>query len=381
MVYGPRIGIQRLKLEEKTMIIGVIREIKEGETRVALTPDGVSSLIRQGHSVLVDKGAGLASGFTDRQFRDAGATILPTAAVWKKSEMVVKVKEPLPQEFQHFRENLILFTYLHLASVPPLARALCQKKVIAVGYETVKLEDDSLPLLTPMSEVAGRVATQIGTHLLHRRGKEGRGLLLGGVTGTGRGDVVVIGGGIVGINAADVAVGLRANVTILDIDKKKVAQLKERYGERANVVLSTPESATKYVENCDLLVGAVLVMGDKAPKVVTKKMVQQMRPGSVIVDVAIDQGGCIETSKLTSHTKPTFVKYGIIHYCVPNMPALAPETSTAALTTATFSYILQVANHGVEKACQANSALALGLQVDKGKVVHPVIKKLFKSLA
>lgn len=364
------------------MIIGVIREIKEGETRVSVTPEGVSQLIRNGHSVLVDKGAGLGSGITDRQFRDAGATILPTTAkIWKMADMVVKVKEPLAQEYAHFRDGLILFTYLHLASVPPLARALCQKKVTALGYETVELTDAKLPLLTPMSEVAGRVASQIGCRLLHRHNKVGRGLLLGGVTGTPKGQVTVIGGGIVGINAADVAVGLGADVTILDIDKKRVAELKQRYGNKATIILSTPDIVADLVAKSDLVVGAVLVAGDKAPKVVTKKMVQQMKPGSVIVDVAIDQGGCIETSKPTSHSRPTYVKYGVLHYCVPNMPAAAPETSTMALTSATFPYILEIANKGVDKAMASDPALALGLQTRGGKIVHPVVKKLFKSLA
>lgn len=363
------------------MIIGIPREIKESETRVAITPAGVSTLIREGHTILIEKGAGLASGFTDRIYRDAGATILPQASrIWKMANMIVKVKEPLPSEYKFFRPNLILFTYLHLASVPALARALCKNHVTAIGYETVEDSDGKLPLLVPMSEVAGRVATQVGARLLHKGPANGKGLLLGGVTGTKKGVITVIGGGIVGVNAAEVAVGLGADVAILDIRTDRLQRLQDKFKGKAHVTMSTPENISSWVKKTDLLIGAVLVAGDKAPKVVTKKMLQTMEAGSVIVDVAVDQGGCVETTKPTTHKNPTFIKYGVIHYCVPNMPALTPQTSTEALTTATLSYIKKIANQGVDGAMHSDPALELGLQIRGGKVVHPVIAKLFKSL-
>ena len=365
------------------MIIGIPKEIKDGETRVAITPAGVSSIIREGHTVLIEKGAGLLSGFVDRVYRDAGATILPQAAkIWKMAHIIVKVKEPLPSEFKHFKPGLLLFTYLHLAGVPALARALCKSQVTAFGYETVEMPDGRLPLLVPMSEVAGRVATQIGARLLHMGVVPGsKGLLLGGVTGTKRGVVTVIGGGVVGVNSAEVAIGLGAEVTILDIKEERIARLKERFKETARVMLSTNENISDWVRQSDLLVGAVLVAGDKAPKVITKKMLQTMESGSVIVDVAIDQGGCVETARPTSHKNPTFIKYNVIHYCVPNMPALTPKTSTEALTSATLPYIRKIAGLGVDGAIKSDSAIALGLQVRSGRVVHPVIAKLFKSLS
>jgi alanine dehydrogenase len=298
------------------------------------------------------------------------------------ADIIIKVKEPLSSEFKFFRPNLILFTYLHLAGVPQLARSLCKSSVTAFGYETVEAAGGKLPLLVPMSEVAGRVATQIGTRLLHRGVAPGaKGLLLGGVTGTRKGTVTVIGGGVVGVNAADVAAGLGADVTILDVREDRLSRLKEKFSGKANVLLSTPENIAAWVKKSDLLVGAVLVAGDKAPKVITKKMLQTMEPGSVIVDVAIDQGGCVETARPTTHKSPTFIKYNVIHYCVPNMPALTPKTSTEALTTATLPYIRKLAGLGVDGAVNSDPAIAMGLQVRGGKVVHPVIAKLFKSLS
>lgn len=364
------------------MIIGVPKEIKEGETRVALTPHGTSGLVRDGHPVLVERGAGLASGFTDRAYRDSGATIMPMAArVWRRADLIVKVKEPLESEYRFFKPGLILFTYLHLAGVPKLARALCRRHVTAIGYETVELEDGRLPLLVPMSEVAGRVATQIGVRLLHRSGDHGKGLLLGGVTGTKKGIVTVIGGGVVGVNAAEVAVGLGAEVTILDVREDRLQRLNKKFDGKAHVQQSTPESIAEWVKKSDLVIGAVLVAGDKAPKVVTKKMLQVMEPGSVIVDVAIDQGGCVETARPTSHKRPTFVKYGVIHYCVPNMPALTPKTSTEALITVTLPYILKLANKGLDPLLAEDPSFAKGLQSRNGKIVYPALAKLFKSLA
>lgn len=363
------------------MIIGIPKEIKESETRVAITPSGVSTLIREGHTVLIEKGAGLASGFADRVYRDAGATILPQAAkIWKMADMIVKVKEPLPSEFKFFKPDLIIFTFLHLAGVPQLARALCKSHVTAIGYETVEMPDGRLPILVPMSEVAGRVATLIGARLLHMGTAGAKGLLLGGVSGTKRGTITVVGGGVVGVNAAEVGIGLGAEITILDIKEERLKRLQDRFKGRAQVMISSPENISAWVKRSDLIIGAVLVAGDKAPKVVTKKMLQTMEPGSVIVDVAIDQGGCVETARPTTHKNPTFIKYGVIHYCVPNMPALTPQTSTEALTSATLPYIRKLASQGVDEAISGDTALAMGLQIRKGHVVHPVIAKLFKSL-
>lgn len=363
------------------MIIGVPKEIKTKETRVAVTPTGVRELTAKGHKVYVEENAGVLSGFSNQDYTSAGATLERDAAkVWKTSEMIVKVKEPLESEYHYLRPGLTLFTYLHLASLPPLATALCETKTTAIGYETVATDDGHLPLLRPMSEVAGRVATQIGTYLLHRN-HGGKGLLLGGVTGTRRGTVVVIGGGYVGLNAAEVASGLRAETTILDIDDGKLAFIEETYRGRIKAVKSTPQSVEEWVKKADLLVGAVLVMGDRAPHVVSKDLVKKMQPGSVIVDVSIDQGGCIETSRPTSHEAPTYTEYNIIHYCVPNMPALTPITSTEALTSATFPYVAKLANEGVDKALTSDPVLGRGLQIRNGKVTHPVIAKLFPKLS
>ncbi len=363
------------------MIIGIIKEIKEGETRVSLTPELVSVLIRAGHTVLVEKNAGALCGFSDRHYRDAGATILTTSPkIWKMAQLIVKVKEPLASEYKYFEEGKILFTYLHLAGVPQLARALCKHNVIALGYESVE-KDDTLPLLSPMSEVAGRISTQIGAQLLHGMGKQGKGLLLGGVSGTKRGVVMVIGGGTAGINAAEVAVGLGAETVLMEIDPDKCRKLRERFMDKCLVMESTPDNIMAWTKKADLLVGAVLIHADKAPKVVTKRMIQTMEPGSVVVDIAIDQGGCIETARPTSHKRPTYLKYGVVHYCVPNMPALTPQTSTEALTKATFPYIKAIADFGIDEALRKDHTLAKGLQCRNGKIVHPVIARLFKSLA
>lgn len=364
------------------MIIGVPREVKDGETRVALTPEGTKELMRHGHTILLEKGAGIKSGYSDKQFRDCGATILPNAdKIWKMANMVIKVQGPTASEYKHFKEDLLLFSYLHLAGSPLLAKALCKSKVTAFGYETVELEGEKLPLLTPMSEVAGRVATQVGARLLHNLTSDSKGVLLGGVNGTTKGKVTVIGGGVAGRNAAEVAIGLGADVTILDINKNRLEFLKKYFGDKVQCLPSTQENLSKWVASSDLLIGAVLVAGDKAPKIITKKMIQGMEPGSVIVDVAIDQGGCTETSKPTTLKQPTYLKYNVIHYCVPNMPALTPKTSTEALTKATFPYINMLAIHGADKAALENLAIGKGLQIKNGKVVHPVVSKLFKSLS
>jgi alanine dehydrogenase len=362
------------------MIIGVPKEIKTKETRVAITPDGVKQLTDAGHTVYVETNAGKLSGFNNEAFTAAGATIEGDAAtVWKTAEMIVKVKEPLDSEYVFFRPDLNIFTYLHLASVPPLAKALCESGVTAIGYETVEAEDKSLPLLRPMSEVAGRVGAQVGTYLLHAN-HGGKGLLLGGVTGTRPGTAVVIGGGYVGLNAAEVAMGQRAETVVLDISDEKLAWIEKEYKGKMRPVKSTPESIAEWTAKADLLVGAVLVAGDRAPKLVTEEMVKTMKPGSVIVDVAIDQGGCVETIRGTSHTEPTYVMHDVIHYAVPNMPALVPHTSTEALTAATLPYVLNLANKGIEGALEEDKVLRKGLQTKGGKVTLPVLANLFPEL-
>jgi len=363
------------------MIIGIPKEIKTKETRVSVTPEGVRQLVEGGHKVFVQQKAGVASGFSDEIYSKAGATICPNAdEVWEKSELIAKVKEPVESEYRYLRPGLALFTYLHLASVPPLTDALCKNKVTGIGYETVELSDGELPLLTPMSEVAGRIATQIGTYLLHAN-HGGKGLLLGGVTGTSKGLVTVIGAGHVGMNAAEVAAGLGAEVVILDVKDHKLKRVEEKFHGRVKAIRSTPQSIAEWVVKTDLLVGAVLVSGDKAPTVVTKEMVGGMEENSVIVDVAIDQGGCIETSRPTTHAEPTYKERGVIHYCVTNMPALTPRTSTEALTKATFPYLFKMATQGVQKTLGSDSALQLGLQTQNGKAVHPIIQKLFPQWA
>lgn len=363
------------------MIIGVPKEIKTRETRVAVTPEGVRGLVSKGHRVVVEKEAGLLSGFADGEYAAAGASIEASAEkVWKGANLVVKVKEPLENEYRFFRPDVTLFTYLHLAGVPELAKALCASKMTAIGYETVEAGDGSLPLLRPMSEVAGRVGAQIGSYLLHKD-HGGKGLLLGGVTGTRRGTVVVLGGGWVGINAAEIAVGLRAETVLLEINDRKLAWIEENYKGNIRAVKSSPQTIEEWVPKADLLVGAVLVAGDRAPHLVSEALVKRMAPGSVIVDIAIDQGGCIETIRATSHDRPTYVQHGVIHYAVPNMPALVPHTSTEALTTATFPYVAKLADAGVEGALAANPLLGKGLQTKDGKIVLPVLAKLFPDLA
>ncbi|MBU4484757.1 alanine dehydrogenase [bacterium] len=363
------------------MIIGVPKEIKTKEARVALTPKTAKKLVDNGHTVLIEANAGYLSGYKDSDYIAAGAKIIPQAArVWKEANMVVKVKEPLDSEYQYFRSDLTLFTYLHLAGEPKLTEELCKSGILGIGYETVETDDHKLPLLIPMSEVAGRLGGQIGTYLLHKD-HGGKGLLLGGVTGTRKGEVVIVGGGHVGLNAAEVAMGQGANVTVLDISENVLKKVKEKYGDKINTVVSTKESVAQWVAKADLLVGAVLVAGDKAPKVVSRELVETMSKGSVVVDVAIDQGGCIETIHATSHINPTYVECGVIHYAVPNMPALVPHTSTEALTTATEKYVLDLANKGIDAALEEDHVLRRGLQIKDGKVAYPVLAKLFPQFA
>ena len=357
------------------MFIGVPKEIKNNENRVALTPAGVVSFLTAGHTVLIEKDAGIGSGFTNEDYAKAGAEIIDTAEqVWTKAEMIMKVKEPLSSEYKYFRQGLILFTYLHLAAEPALAEALKQSGVIAIAYETVSV-NRTLPLLTPMSEVAGRMAAQIGAQFLQKN-NGGQGILLAGVPGVNRGKVTIVGGGIVGTNAAKMAIGLGADVTIIDLSADRLRQLDDIFGNQIKTLMSNPFNIAEAVAEADLLIGAVLIPGAKAPKLVTEEMVQAMKPGSVIVDVAIDQGGIVESiDHVTTHDNPTFVKHGVVHYSVANMPGAVPRTSTIALTNVTVPYALQIANKGVFKAISENAALLLGVNVANGEITYEAVAK------
>ncbi|MFF2446321.1 alanine dehydrogenase [Neobacillus sp. NPDC058068] len=357
------------------MFIGIPKEIKNNENRVALTPAGVVSFLTVGHKVLVEKDAGIGSGFTNEDYINAGAEIIDSAAtVWAKADMIMKVKEPLSSEYQYFRPGLILFTYLHLAAEPALAQALKEKGVIAVAYETVAV-NKTLPLLTPMSEVAGRMAAQIGAQFLQKN-NGGQGILLAGVPGVNRGKVTIIGGGIVGTNAAKMAIGLGADVTIIDLSAERLRQLDDIFGNQIKTLMSNPLNIAEAVAEADLLIGAVLIPGAKAPKLVKEAMVKTMKPGSVIVDVAIDQGGIVETcDHITTHDNPTFIKHGVVHYSVANMPGAVPRTSTIALTNVTVPYALQIANKGVFKAITENAALLLGVNAAGGEITYEAVAK------
>lgn len=356
------------------MYIGIPKEIKNNENRVAITPAGVIALTKAGHHVTVETEAGIGSGFEDIDYREAGATIAADAAsVWNQ-EMVMKVKEPLSSEYAYFREGLILFTYLHLAAEPELTKALKDSGVTAIAYETV-VDRGTLPLLTPMSEVAGRMASQIGAQILEKP-KGGKGILLGGVPGVKRGKVTIIGGGVVGTNAAKIAMGLGADVTILDLSAERLRQLDDIFGNAINTLMSNPLNIAQAVKEADLVVGAVLIPGAKAPKLVTEEMVKSMTPGSVLVDVAIDQGGIIETvDHITTHDNPTYERHGVVHYAVANMPGAVPRTSTIALTNVTIPYALQIANKGVTAAIQTNPALEKGLNVANGAITYEAVAR------
>ncbi|RHW33439.1 alanine dehydrogenase [Lysinibacillus yapensis] len=357
------------------MRIGIPKEIKVFEQRVAMTPSGVLSLVNNGHQVLIETNAGIGSGFSDEEYKAVGAQIVQTAKEAWDCEMVMKVKEPIEQEYKYFRENLILFTYLHLAAEPELTHHLLESKVTALAYETVQLADNSLPLLTPMSEVAGRMATQIGAHYLSNS-NGGKGLLLAGVPGVKRGRVTIIGGGVVGMNAAIIAVGLGAEVSILDVNPARLRELNNIFGNSLTTLISNPYSINEEVSKADLVIGAVLIPGTKAPTLVTEEMVKKMEPGSVIIDVAIDQGGIVETADhVTTHENPTYTKHGVIHYAVGNMPGAVAKTSTIALTNVTLPYSLQIANLGVEKALSQNEALSKGLNTYKGYVTYHNVAK------
>ena len=351
------------------MIIGVPKEVKPDEDRVAITPAGVQALTGAGHKLLIEAGAGLGSGISDEAYISAGAEIAAAPAeIYKRVGLIIKVKEPLPQEYHLLREDQILFTYLHLASSPELTRALIEKKIIGIAYETIQLDNGSLPLLIPMSEVAGRMAVQIGARFLERT-YGGRGVLLGGVPGVPAADVVIIGAGTVGANAVKIAAGMGAQVTVIDCSADRLRCLDDLYGGRIKTLVSNQYNIEQSVRYADLLIGAVLIVGAKTPKLVTEEMVKQMKPGSVIVDVAVDQGGSIETiDRVTTHSNPVYEKYGVVHYAVANMPGAVARTSTFALTNATLPYGLELASKGYLKAILDNRALARGVNLYKGKL-------------
>lgn len=359
------------------MIIGVPKEIKTREYRVGMTPAGVRSLTQNGHKVLVEKSAGEGSGIADAEYVAQGATIVPSAADAWGAEMVVKVKEPLPAEYGFFRENLTLYTYLHLAAEPELTRELVAKKVNGVAYETIENDDGSLPLLRPMSEVAGRMSVQVGATCLEKE-RGGKGVLLGGVPGTRRGRVVILGGGVVGKSAATIAVGMGAQVTVLDVRGDVMAHLEDVFGGAIETLYSNPTNIEEVVSRADLVIGAVLVMGAKAPTLVSEALVGKMEKGSVIVDVAVDQGGCIATCRPTNHDHPTYEVNGVVHYCVPNMPGAVSQTSTWALTNTTAGYAIKIANAGLVAAARADKALEKGINTFKGQITCEPVAQAHK---
>jgi alanine dehydrogenase len=356
------------------MIIGIPKEVKNNENRVSMTPAGIDALVSTGHQVIVEKGAGLGSGFTDDEYASHGAELTWSVQdVWSKADMIMKVKEPITSEYKYFREGLILFTYLHLAPELELTNALINKRVTAIAYETIQYDNGSLPLLTPMSEVAGRMSVQIGAQFLEKP-HGGKGVLLGGVPGVSAGNVVIIGGGVVGTNAAKMAMGLGANVTLLDVNPDRLRILDDLFGGRLRTVMSNAYHIREAVRSADLLIGAVLIPGRRAPRIVTEDMVEQMSPGSVIVDVAIDQGGSIETiDRVTTHSDPIYVKHGVVHYAVANMPGAVPRTSTIALTNVTVPFAVQIATKGVTKAIQESQPLARGVNVIDGQVTYQAV--------
>jgi alanine dehydrogenase len=354
------------------MIIGVPTEVKDHESRVGLVPAGVHALVEAGHRVRVQEGAGMGSAVTDSDYVSAGAEMVPTAAEAWGADMVVKVKEPLPSEFCYLRPDLLLFTYLHLAPLPELTAALLEKKVSAVAYETIREEDGSLPLLTPMSEVAGRLAVQVGGHYLQRT-FGGRGMLLGGVPGVPPAEVCIVGGGVVGLNSAKMAIGNGAQVTIIDKSLPRLRFLDDTFGSSIITIASSAFAIAEAVRRCDLLIGGVLIPGAAAPKLVTRAMISKMKRGAVVVDVAVDQGGCLQTTRATTHTDPVFEVDGVIHYCVANMPAAVPRTSTFALTNATLPYVLKLAAHGVEESTSSSPAIREGVNTYKGFLTYAAV--------
>lgn len=359
------------------MIIGTPKEIKNQEYRVGLTPAGVYSLVQAGHNVLIQSTAGLGSGFSDHDYQKAGAQIIPTAEqLYAQSEMIVKVKEPLPAEYSLIKDNQLLFTYFHFAASRELTEAMIASKSTCIAYETVELEDRTLPLLTPMSEVAGRMAVQVGAYYLGKP-QGGKGKMLGGVPGVKPANVLILGGGVVGTQAAKMAAGLGANVTILDTNLNRLRYLEDVLPANVDTQFSTPYAIQEHLPKVDLVIGAVLLHGAKAPHLIKKDDLSKMEKGTVLVDVAVDQGGCIETCKPTTHESPTFEIDGIVHYCVANMPGAVPQTSTMALTQATLPYVQLLANKGWKQACDQNAALNKGLSVQHGMLLDTRLKELF----
>ncbi len=353
------------------MIVGVPKEIKDNEARVGITPAGAKALREAGHVVLVETQAGAGSGFPDEEYQNAGAEMVGEAGhVWGKSDMVVKVKEPVEKEYVFFRDGLVLFTYLHLAPLPGLTDKLLESKVVGIAYETVRDTHGMLPLLMPMSEVAGRMSVQVGASYLEKE-RGGRGILLGGVPGVPPAHVTILGGGIVGTNAARIALGFGAKVTLIDVNMNRLRELDDLFGGRLYTLASNSYNIAQASREADLVIGGVLIPGATTPKLLTRAMVAQMKKGAVIVDVAIDQGGCVETARPTSHSNPSYTVDGVVHYCVTNMPGAVPNTSTLALTNATFPYVLRIANLGAREALRQDSGLAEGLNTWFGTLTHP----------
>ncbi|MBO4701715.1 MAG: alanine dehydrogenase [Lachnospiraceae bacterium] len=357
------------------MKIGCVKEIKNNEFRVGLTPDNVKAYIAAGHHVYMEKGAGIGSGFSDNEYVDAGASLIDNAAdVWNLVDMMIKVKEPLPEEYPLFREGLILYTYLHLAADKEQADALLTGKVKAVAYETIQETDRSLPCLAPMSQIAGRLSIQEGAKYLEKR-FGGEGILLAGVPGTPKANVVILGGGTVGMNACKIAVGMGANVTILDVNLKRLEELDNMFGAHIQTLVSNDSNVERVVKDADLVIGSVLIPGGSTPKLFKKKYLPEMKDGAVFVDVAIDQGGCGESSHVTTHDNPVYIEEGVVHYCVGNMPGAVPRTSTIALTNATLRYGLQIAAAGLEEACKKSAVIESGVNCYAGKVTNANVAK------
>lgn len=362
------------------MRISVLKEIKPQEERVGLTPANVVELIHAGHEVFIEKNAGIGSGFSNEEYQINGAIIVDAKTAWNKADMVIKVKEPIESEYQYFREGLIIYTYFHLASNEILTRTLLNAKVISIAYETVELKNHTLPLLTPMSEIAGRMAIQIAAHFCEKH-QGGNGVLLGGIPGIRPGKIVIVGGGVVGMNAAKMAIGMGAEVVIFDKNLDRVRYLDTLFGNTATVLTSSELAIAEETKTADVVIGAVLIPGAVAPKVVTKEMVTAMKPGSVIIDVAIDQGGCIETTdRYTTHEHPTYLVDGVIHYAVANMPGAVARTSTIGLTNTTAKYAAIIANVGYKEAINRYPELAKGLNTEAGKIIHPGVQTAFPHL-
>ncbi|MGK7931987.1 MAG: alanine dehydrogenase [Microcystaceae cyanobacterium] len=360
------------------MEIGVPKEIKDQEYRVGLTPDSVRSLIEQGHSLFVETQAGVGAGFTDQDYQQVGANVVDSALDAWNRELVVKVKEPLVSEYPFLEQAKLLFTYLHLAADRPLTEALLKSGITAIAYETVELPDGRLPLLAPMSIIAGRLAVQLGARYLEKQ-QGGRGVLLGGIPGVRSGKVVILGGGVVGTEAAKMAIGMGAQVQILDINIERLNYLENLFGSRVELLYSNSANVEAVVPDADLLIGAVLILGKRAPILVSRQLIQKMHPGSVVIDVAVDQGGCIETLRPTSHSKPTYLEEGVVHVGIPNMPGAVPWTATQALNNSTFSYVVKLANLGLE-ALEKDTILQTGINVQGNRLIHSAVKEVFSDL-